>query len=204
LVNRLKTEIDATTGSLIYADKDGKLDMNAVREEAKNQFARREALYENQYGLPPLAPYQADIDQARQQQEQDWLAGPSRSPSGQSVNPYRQRQQNRPAGNRPSPNARKPLEKATVVSSSSLDERLSEIEQSGDVETTAAMRAVKEISAKYNGAPPDGSEEQELFREALLFLEAKGVSFSAKTRTAKKAKPVSMNPRDYDNMPGNL
>lgn len=68
------------------------------------------------------------------------------------------------------------------VSSKTIDDQLKQSLTVGDRETAAALKAVKDITAKYKGVPPIGSTERDDLDAAMRFLGAKGYKFD----TAKK------------------
>jgi len=202
LVDRLSVEIDPVTEERVYKTRD-----DAVRE-AMNRFSKTERRFRDVYGLPPLEPYQAEIDAIRAQKEQEsekaWLEGPSRqAPQDavqQRVNPYRQQ----PQGGIPTPGVTRqpappPPPKPVSVSATNIDEQMNKLATGGDVESAAALRAVKDITAKHGGAPPDGSEDQAILDDAVRFLEAKGVSISANksTRVDRSKRPDVSRPHPW-------
>lgn len=88
LVDTLSMQTDPETGALIYKNKDGVLDRKAVMKEAMNRFAPYEQNYREMYGLPPLAPFQAEADAQRAAMEKQQQAQQKQALQ-QRTNPYR-------------------------------------------------------------------------------------------------------------------
>lgn len=101
IVDKLATEIDPATEMPVYKSRE------EVIKAALDQFAPYEQHYRQEYGLPPMAPYQAEADKirakelrARDNANPKWQ-GP-RQPEGQTRNPYREMLPN-PTQQAPSP-----------------------------------------------------------------------------------------------------
>lgn len=88
LIDTLSMQSDPETGALIYKKKDGTLDREAVMKEAMNRFAPYEQNYREMYGLPPLAPFQAEADAKRAAMEKQQQAQQKQALQ-QRTNPYR-------------------------------------------------------------------------------------------------------------------
>lgn len=147
-----------------------------VLKAAMQEFAPLEQHYRSEYGLPPLSPYQAEADriraaeiEARDAANPRWQ-GP-KLPANR--NPYRDAPAQQPAAPKP-----------VSVSSTDLDNQMTQMASSGDRESAAALQALKDITARHGGAPPDGSEDQAILRDAIAFLTAKGVTITPKKKSA--------------------
>lgn len=80
------------------------------------------------------------------------------------------------------PAKRKPV----TISSTNIDDHLQKVQASGDQEATAALQIIKVITAKYNGAPPKGSEDFAHLIEAMRVMEGKGIPTDGAKRSREK------------------
>jgi hypothetical protein len=53
---------------------------------------------------------------------------------------------------------------------------MGQLESQGEPEAAAALARIKELTAQFEGAPPDGTPEKAEMIDAIRFLKAKGVS----------------------------
>ena len=87
---------------------------------------------------------------------------------------------------RPMPPVAAPQNPVPVVSKT-IDDQLKQSVTGGDIETATALKAVKDLTAKYKGNPPYGSEDRAILEDAMRFLAAKGYKFGSKKKQPKEA-----------------
>jgi hypothetical protein len=203
LVDRLSTELDPATDGPKYKSR------QAVMNEAMNRFAPYEKHYREQFGLPPLTAFQQEADAERRRYSGSSAIGWEETPQ-QQANPQQQTglSQDRLVGDDPA--ALRKLQKPVAISPATIDDQMGQLESQGEPEAAAALARIKELTAQFKGAPPEGTPEKAEMIDAIRFLKAKGVSLKGgrtqdKTSGARESRKSRLPVwRQYDNMPGNL
>jgi hypothetical protein len=172
LDEKLRNEIDPETDTRKFKTQE------EIDKEKMRIFAADELFYTDS-GLPPHEMYQlhARREEAKQQAEQKKQQ--ERAGRSQYDLPPDRGQQMPPRQPMPTP-AQSQQPPAPVkqgpVSATNLDSKLATAQYEGDQDTATALEAVKLITAKYNGAPPVGTQEFNDLIEAYRILRSKGVS----------------------------
>jgi hypothetical protein len=197
LIDRLASETDAEMNPKYSSAED-------VKKEAMKRFARKEQVYREHYGLPPLAPFQEEADQVRAAQE----AAAAKKPQ----NPYRAILQ-QPSAESPATTEQAPLApqlskpeideeilrkrnsqqntgSAVELSSSNLADQINAAKKSGNNEAVKALNTIDQLTRKLGGrTPEEGSEEMEALIEALKIIRKNGYSVQPKAAPVKEPGP---------------
>lgn len=188
--DKIAAKADPETGELLYSEEE-------IDKLAMDEFAPKEAHYRALYDLPPQANYQKEADIERQKMEEKQLRNPQRHSQYDVNRPQPQQQsqiqaneqpviqQRVPGGQQQPPTKPKPV----TISSTNFDDQLKTVMGSGDQAVATALLMLKEINKKFQGAPPEGSQEFHDMMRALVFLRDKGVAFQP-GKKKPKAKPV--------------
>jgi hypothetical protein len=195
LVDRLASETDAEMNPKYSSAED-------VKKEAMKRFARKEQVYREHYGLPPVAPFQEEADQIRAAQEaaakkpqnpyrailqqqssgQTPVSGPN-APMAQSV-PIQAPQLSKPEIDEEilrKRNSQQNTGSAVELSSSNLADQINAAKKSGNNEAVKALNTIDQLTRKLGGrTPEEGSEEMELLIEALKVIRKNGYSVQPK------------------------
>jgi hypothetical protein len=170
LVDRLASEVDPVSGEPKYPNR------GAVMQEAKRRFDRTEANYREIYGLPPHPLWQHEADELRGAAASSaigWDASPM-----QSADPQQQMGLSPDRLSGDSPLALRKLSEPVTISPTTIDDQMGQLQSQGEPEAAAALARIKELTAQFKGAPPDGTPEKAEMIDAIRFLKAKGVSLS--------------------------
>lgn len=166
-----------------------------VMAEAMRRFAPRERIYQMD-GLPPLGQFlnPDEVPKPTSQQQPTQTANPWRAQLEQ-----RQANQSLPSYGSDSvmprkgeyspalPDEGRRTRTPVVVPTTQIDDQVKQFETGGDRASAEALRAIKDITAKHNGPPPDGSEDQQIVYDAMKYLDAKGISLGGrKTKTQRR------------------
>lgn len=176
-----------------------------VMKEAVKRFRPYEQHYQQQYGLAPLPAYQEEIDKKKADEEaamevrrrrmnevtqrkslrvnpwNEMLSKMKRKPltndqiTGVAPVPGEPRYNESVMGpaSGQSQQTAQPLPK--TITSDTIDAQIQKANESKDTEVSAALQAIKKITERHKGAPPQGSQDMEDLIEATMFLRDKGV-----------------------------
>lgn len=166
-----------------------------VMQETMRRFFPREKAYQAD-GLPPLGQFlnPDEVPKPTSQQQPTQTANPWRAQLEQ-----RQANQSLPSYGSDSvmprkgeyspalPDEGRRTRTPVVVPTTQIDDQVKQFETGGDRASAEALRAIKDITAKHNGPPPDGSEDQQIVYDAMKYLDAKGISLGGrKTKTQRR------------------